>query len=109
MEKYKELAEKYDQTVLDVIGYPDPNIVAETLQKMGVDKSAPILDFGCGTGLIGMYAKDKGYNNLIGVDASKDMIERAQQDRGYTELKELFLGSDQFPAEFENRFEVAVS
>lgn len=25
VEKYKELAEKYDETLLEVVGYPDPS------------------------------------------------------------------------------------
>ena len=108
VDKYKELAEKYDQTLLDVVGYPDPSKICEALNKVGIAKDAPILDFGCGTGLIGKYCQQDGYTNIVGVDASPEMLEKAK-DRGYKELREVFLGAGKFPQDLEGQFEVAVS
>ena len=108
VEKYNELAEKYDQTLLDVVGYPDPSKICEALKQVGIAKDAPILDFGCGTGLVGKNCKDEGFTNIVGIDASPEMLEKAK-DRGYSELKEVFLGANKFPSELEGKFEVAVS
>jgi len=53
----------------------------ETLLRKALpdDKNAPILDFGCGDGLLLSIAQKLGYHDLVGVDLSKDLIERASQ------------------------------
>jgi predicted TPR repeat methyltransferase len=47
---------------------------------------------GCGTGLVGKYLKERGFQTIVGVDASKGMLEKALVKGSYTELEELFLG-----------------
>ena len=51
----------------------------ETLlgKTLPVDKTAPILDFGCGAGQVLSIAQKLGYSNLIGVDLSKGLAEKA--------------------------------
>ena len=62
---------------------------------------------GCGTGLVGQYLKERGFVKIVGVDASRGMLDKAQIKGSYTELKELFLGKpDTFPQELRNRFDV---
>jgi len=59
-----------------------------------------VFDMGCGTGLVGQYLNEAGYKNIIGVDASKGMLDEAEKSKPgvHTELKELFLGApDTFP------------
>jgi predicted TPR repeat methyltransferase len=61
---------------------------------------------GCGTGLVGQYLKERGFVNVVGVDASKGMLEKASTKNSYSELKELFLGvPETFPVELHNRFD----
>lgn len=121
VDKYKDLAEKYDEMLEEVVGYPDPVKICEALLKVGIPKDAPICDFGCGTGLMGKYASDTElfakvssesldapFSNITGIDASPEMLEKAQS-RGYTKLSEVFLGAGQFPADLEGKFDVAVS
>jgi predicted TPR repeat methyltransferase len=61
---------------------------------------------GCGTGLVGQYLKERGFVNVVGVDASKRMLEKASTKNSYSELKELFLGvPETFPVELHNRFD----
>ena len=65
-----------------------------------------ILDMGCGTGLVGQYLKERGFKKVVGVDASKGMLDKAAEKNSYSELKELFLGlPDTFPREYHNRFD----
>jgi predicted TPR repeat methyltransferase len=62
---------------------------------------------GCGTGLVGQYLKERGFIIIVGVDASRGMLDKAHVKRSYTELKELFLGkTETFPEEFRNRFDL---
>ena len=65
---------------------------------------------GCGTGLVGQYLKERGFKTIIGVDASKGMLEKAAVKGSYSDLKELFLGlPDTFPADLHNRFEAVTA
>ena len=53
-----------------------------------------VLDMGSGTGLIGKYLHDAGYRKIVGVDASKGMLDECEKSKPgvYSELSELFLG-----------------
>jgi predicted TPR repeat methyltransferase len=48
------------------IGYPDPKKVADFVQlfvsKSNEKNSVKILDFACGTGLVGKYLKEYGFS-----------------------------------------------
>ena len=61
---------------------------------------------GCGTGLVGQELKKLGYGKVVGIDASKGMLDTAAKKEAYTELHELFLGKpDTFPEAFRGRFD----
>jgi len=49
-------------------GYPDPWKCAEFVDKlaheMKLRKDAEILDFACGTGLVGQALNEKGFTNI---------------------------------------------
>jgi 2-polyprenyl-3-methyl-5-hydroxy-6-metoxy-1,4-benzoquinol methylase len=51
----------------------------EMLPIIPSDKSIQILDLGCGTGSLVATLKSDGYNNVLGIDISKDQIEVAAQ------------------------------
>jgi SAM-dependent methyltransferase len=52
----------------------------EPLLRKGLpsDMSARILDFGCGDGILLSVAEKLGYGNLVGIDLSQALIERAR-------------------------------
>ena len=107
-EHYDELSSHYEDIYLRA-GWHDPLKCAELAKHCigEATETAQVFDMGCGTGLVGQYLRERGFKQIVGVDASKGMIEKATVKGSYTELHELFLGSpDTFPAEFHNRFEV---
>ena len=106
-EHYDELSSHYEHIYLSV-GYHDPLKCAELAHEIFGEKSSEveIFDMGCGTGLVGQYLKERGFKKVVGVDASKGMLDKAAEKNSYSELKELFLGlPDTFPREYHNRFD----
>ena len=51
-DKYDFLAKSYDK-ILTKVGWPDPVKSVEALLKEGLTSTSRIMDFGCGTGLVG--------------------------------------------------------
>ena len=106
-EHYDELSSHYEDIYL-MVGYHDPLKCAELTKEVFGDEAGDkeVFDMGCGTGLVGQYLKERGFKHVVGVDASKGMLEKAKLKESYTELKELFLGRpDTFPEEYRNRFD----
>ena len=86
---YRDWAKKYDydnEHVLGTVSQPKSVSLLSTRLK---DKTAKIIDVGCGTGLVGKNLKAQGFSYFDGIDISKDMLSIAKS-RGY---RNLFLGS----------------
>lgn len=61
---------------------------------------------GCGTGLVGKYLNDKGFKNIVGIDASSGMLSKAAEKEVYSELEELFLGKPEtFPSKHHDAYD----
>jgi len=46
-----------------------------------------LLDLGCGTGLLGQVLKEKyGFDNIVGLDVSEEMLARAREKGVYKRL-----------------------
>lgn len=52
----------------------------------GSNKNIEILDAGCGTGLVGIVLKEKGYQKVDGFDLSEGMVEKARTTGAYNFL-----------------------
>lgn len=93
------------------MGYPDPKYVANyvaryTKRNKWIPKDVDIIDFGCGTGLVGKYLNDQGFKKIIGLDISPNMLEECSNKGVYQELFEQALGdAEEFPDQFKNRFD----
>ena len=74
---YDDWAASYEAEVAEN-GYATPARCAEALKGQTADMSAPILDFGCGTGLSGLALKLAGFETIDGVDLSAEMLEGAR-------------------------------
>ena len=84
---YNAWAGKYDQDILKT-GYATPRRVAEALAAVLPDKDAPILDFGCGTGLSGAALAEAGFTQIDGTDLSGEMLAVARNKGIYNRLWE---------------------
>ena len=74
---YRDWAETYDQTMLDGLNYQSPRLVADLLAEHLPQRSAPVLDIGCGTGLAGQVLAGHGFGAIDGLDVSPEMMQVA--------------------------------
>lgn len=49
---FDSLASNYDG-IMDLVGYPDPTHIANYAKLLHPSNRAEIIDFGCGTGMVG--------------------------------------------------------
>ena len=83
---YREWADGYDSDLKDW-GYAYPSKVKQILEKyITVKKGSKILDAGCGTGYVAEVLKALRYNNIVGIDYSKDMLRVARSKKIYKKL-----------------------
>ena len=85
---YQDWAATYDATMLEGLGYLTPRLVAEALAQHLKALDAPVLDVGCGTGLVGAEAAALGYTTIDGLDLSVPMMTVAAQRGVYRHLLE---------------------
>jgi predicted TPR repeat methyltransferase len=85
---YRDWATTYDATMLDGLGYVTPRLVAKALAQQLKSLESPVLDVGCGTGLVGAEAVALGYATVDGLDLSAAMMAVAAQRGVYRQLLE---------------------
>ncbi len=73
----------------DETNYPTPGRCAAALARFTTDYSAPILDFGCGTGICGTALAQAGFRTIDGADLSADLLKAAEARRVYRSLKQI--------------------
>ncbi|MDY7008545.1 MAG: class I SAM-dependent methyltransferase [Cyanobacteriota bacterium] len=99
---YDIWADEYEQDLIGNSDYLSPEKVADFVLKY-VPRSGKILDAGSGTGLAGKVLYDNGYTNLVAIDISEGMLNKARQKNIYTELYKQVLGETlDFPTNFFN-------
>lgn len=84
------------------LGYRIPGVIHAAIRKhLPIDAGAmigPVLDLGCGTGMVGVALTGLNLGPLVGVDLSPRMLEQAASKRLYAELHEsevnAFLAND---------------
>lgn len=74
---YDRWATSYDDEITQN-GYATPARIAEALARHLPDRSARVLDFGCGTGLSGRALQAAGFDRIDGCDLSADMLKQAE-------------------------------
>lgn len=87
---YKNWAETYDQEIKKNL-YSTPNRIASILAQTESNKGIKVLDYGCGTGLSGLALKKVGFRNLVGIDPSDEMLQKAEEKKIYKSLINLNL------------------
>lgn len=83
---YDQWSDSYDADLADH-GYAAPDRCAAALLAAGADPAAPLLDYGCGTGLAGKAFRNKGFSVIDGADISADMLEKAAASGIYRRLR----------------------
>ena len=85
-------------------GFNDPFELAKSaIEKIGQEgqllakPDARIMDFGCGTGLMGLELQKVGYTNIYGIDGSAQMLAIADTKGCYKWTWEVLVGTDKLP------------
>ena len=91
-ELYDKWAPFYDKE-LNKNQYVTPYRCAQALSNFAKDKEIKILDVGCGTGLSGFSLRKFGFNNIDGLDLSKEMLKVALNKKIYQMLFNLDLNN----------------
>ncbi|MCX7565348.1 methyltransferase domain-containing protein [Sulfitobacter sp. F26169L] len=87
-EHYDKWSDSYEAEV-GTLGYATPARCAQALAEFAPDKSLPLLDFGCGTGLAGLAFKLAGFDTIDGVDLSAEMLAQAREKDIYRKLTQI--------------------
>jgi predicted TPR repeat methyltransferase len=90
-ELYDKWASTYDDEMVR-LGYRHPAICLALIARYVARGSAPLLDAGAGTGLVGEWLKVVGYPQVEALDISEGMLAVAAQKKIYSKLHCLALG-----------------
>jgi SAM-dependent methyltransferase len=101
----EEWADDYEDDLLS-LGYAIPAVAAGFVGRY-VPQRGTVLDAGAGTGMFGSILCVLGYEDLVGIDISERMLEKAGEKDAYHRLHRMVLGE---PLDFEGgSFSAAVS
>jgi len=93
MEVYRHFAQVYDGFMTTMPYTHWASYIQNVFENYNVPKNGTILDLACGTGTVTFLMSKKGYD-IIGVDASADMLSVAQDKLGTVAKKTLLLNQD---------------
>ncbi|MEM9044502.1 MAG: methyltransferase domain-containing protein [Pseudomonadota bacterium] len=78
---YAGWSDGYEDEVMSN-GYVTPERCSRALAGFVQDKSAPVMDLACGTGLSGLALRGQGFSTIDGFDLSPEMLEKARAKTG---------------------------
>lgn len=93
-DRYDQWAPDYNKDVAKR-GYAAPKFIVDYLMELaGLEKikifplcdDFKVIDVGCGSGLVGTYMKQNGFNHIDGTDISQGMLCEAYKSRAYNTL-----------------------
>lgn len=85
-EIYDEWSDSYDSHLLEEFGYISPDIAAQALSDEIEANQVAIIDYGCGTGLVGLSLNQQGFVTIDGIDISEGMLDQAREKQVYRNL-----------------------
>lgn len=88
---YGSFAEVYDSLTYDVEYETRVEYIIELMKEFSDIPVSMVLDLACGTGTVSVQLCDRGYE-VIGVDASEEMLAQAQKKKGDRDI--LFLNQE---------------
>ncbi|MDC1286365.1 methyltransferase domain-containing protein [Gammaproteobacteria bacterium] len=83
---YDDWSSDYDAHLQREFGYISPRVAASELAQRLQQADLEIIDFGCGTGLVGEALREQGFVNIDGADISGGMLEQARAKQVYRNL-----------------------
>ncbi len=83
---YNQWSEHYDNELIDELGYLAPKIATEAFADVVEERHAEIIDFGCGTGLVGVQLQKLEFTMIDGVDIAQGMLDKAAEKNIYRKL-----------------------
>lgn len=86
---YRDWAATYEEDFIAPRGYTYHVSVVQVFADAGADFDAPVLDVGCGTGIVGVALRDAGFSHIDGIDLSPEMLEQAATKQVYRSLTEV--------------------
>ena len=90
-EIYDNWAEDYERRILSY-GYSTPAVTAWFFGRYVRPEDGPVLDAGAGSGMMGQVLAPHGYQELVGIDVSHNMLELARRKGVYGDLRQMALG-----------------
>ena len=87
-EIYDQWSQQYDSDLLDELGYISPDVAADALAGELEQRDIEIIDYGCGTGLVGEALFKRGFKIIDGLDISEGMLARARGKQVYRHLSQ---------------------
>ncbi|MEM7562093.1 MAG: methyltransferase domain-containing protein [Pseudomonadota bacterium] len=88
---YDDWSNDYDADLIEEFGYISPRVSAQVLSREISDRNIKIMDYGCGTGLVGAALDAAGFRGIDGVDISAGMLKKAADKNIYRKLSQLDL------------------
>ncbi len=83
---YDDWSGTYDDHLIEEFGYVSPRIAAAALAGVVEDRAIDVMDYGCGTGLVGEALKQQGFTCIDGIDISEGMLAQAREKGIYRNL-----------------------
>lgn len=81
---YAEWAGDYDRDVAEELRFIGGDRIAALLSRHLDNRSAEIIDLGCGTGLVGEALRQQGFTAIAGLDFSPEMLSIAEHKGVYS-------------------------
>lgn len=85
---YRDWADSYDRHLKEGLRYVGPASVARLLADSVSERGVPVLDVGCGTGLVAECLAPYGFGLVDGLDFSPEMLRVAEGKGVYRQLFE---------------------
>ena len=82
--RYDEWAQTYEHELVNEWRYDAPAVAAGILAEGGIVN--PVLDVGCGTGLVGRFLRHAGFGDVDGIDVSPASLGAARATGIYRQL-----------------------
>jgi SAM-dependent methyltransferase len=84
---YRRWARSYDHDVFEHSQVIGTDTIADLLAAHLSDRTASVIDLGCGTGAAGRRLQSHGFQNIDGVDLSPEMLAVARSTGAYRSLE----------------------